>query len=166
MNVRHFFVCAFSMIFLFGSSGIAQVAACGDFDKKITYKILDENITTKESRRHLFMDVFIKPDRFTVDSMIQLAKRFRVEYCQFDSLAVFFFDTTKRDRINGPAPQPLIDYVPKIASRGMYIFDRQANSAELTFQGKRNNKLIDVEIMFTADGYCVTETLDQPNGNE
>ena len=166
MTIRHFIACTFLVPFLFGSSGFAQAGACGDFDKKVTYKILDENITTKESRRHLFMDVFIKQDRFTVDSMIQLAERLRAEYCQYDSLAVFFFDTTKRDKINGPAPQPLIDYVPKIASRGMYILDRQTNSAELTFQGKRNNKLIDIEIMFTADGYCVTETLVQPSGNE
>ena len=166
MNIKHFIACAFLALFLFGSLGFAQAAACGDFDKKVTYKILYENITTKESRRRLFMDVFIKHDRFTVDSMIQLAERFKAEYCEFDSLAVFFFDTTKRDKINGPAPQPLIDYVPKIASRGMYILDRQANSAELTFQGKRNNKFIDIEILFTANGYCVTETPDQPSGNK
>lgn len=164
MNFRHFILSTLAVLTLFTIIGFAQSGECGGFDKKVSYKILVDNITTKESRKHLYLDIYIKPDRFTVDSILRLAERIRNEYCEFDSIAVFFFDTKKREKIRGPAPQPLIDWVPKIAPRGMYRFERRANTTELEFQEKRNQKLINVEITLRPDGYCVSETPDEPGG--
>lgn len=153
---------------LLTGTGFGQSKRCGSFDKKVTYKILTDNITTKDSNREIFLQIYVEPERFTVGSMVKLMERIKREYCEFDSIAVSIFDTKKREKMPDPLPQPLgewllMDREGKIRPRGFYEYDKQASTAELTFQEKRNNKEIDVEIIFRPDGYCVSETNTKPS---
>ncbi|HEX6279691.1 MAG TPA: hypothetical protein VFZ49_06695 [Pyrinomonadaceae bacterium] len=163
MNVYTVFAAIPIVLVLFTGGGFAQSKRCDGFDEKVTYRILVDNITTKESRKRLSLHIYIKPERFTVDSMVKLVERIRTEYCEFDSIAVFVFDTKKREKLPDPPPHPLFELPSENPPRGFYKFDKQANTAELTFQEKRNSKVIDVEIVFRSDGYCVSEMPTQPS---
>lgn len=166
MNIKHFIACAFSVLFLFGSSGFAQAAACDRSEKRVRYQILNENITNRDSKSRIFVQIFIEPKRFTIHAMINLSSQIKCDYKEFDSIAVSIFDNKRGEKLPDPPPHPLFELPSDNPPRGFFEFQKQPNTAELTFQEKRNNKFIDIEILFTADGYCVTETLVQPSGNE
>jgi len=145
---------------------LGQPPKCGGFDKKVAYTILADNTITKDGHRRIYLEVYIRPERFTVASMIKLVERIKKEYCEFDSIAVAVFDTKKLDKIPDPPPHPLIDWHSKTPPKGFYEYDKQANTAELTFREKRNDRSIDVEIIFRSDGYCVSEKSAQPSESE
>lgn len=149
------------LLLLLAVGSLAQAKKCGSFDAKVTYKILSRNTTSKDSQKRIYLEIYLKPDRFTVVSMIRLTERLRSEYCEFDSIAVSIFDTEKLEKMPDPPPQPLIDWRSNTPPKGFYEFNRKANTAELTFQEKRDSKVYDVEIVFRADGYCISEMITQ-----
>jgi hypothetical protein len=151
---------------LFTGAGFAQLERCESFDKKVTYKILTDNITTKNSNKRIFLQVYVEPRRFTVASMVKLTERVKREYCDFDSIAVSIFDTKKLEKLPDPPPHPLSEWQSKTPPRAFYQYDRRADAGELTFQEKRGSKEIDVEIVFRPDGYCVSEMTTPPSENK
>ena len=165
MNIRHLLLSMTATLSLFCGFGLAETGPCDGSDKKITYRILNNNITERDSKRRIFLQVYLDPKRFTVHSMINLAAQIKCDYKEFDSIAVSIFDNKRGETLPDPPPHPLFELPSDNPPRGFFEFQKQSNTAELTFQEKRNNKFIDIEILFTADGYCVTETLVQPSGN-
>lgn len=151
----HFLFVSVGIILILFIGGFAQAKKCDNFDKKVNLKILTENITMKNAHTRIFLEIYIEPRKFTIDSMIQLIERIKNEYCNFDSIAVAIYDTKKLKSIPNP-PQPLIDWTGT-STRGFYEFDRKENKGELSFREKRNDKEFDIEIIFNSDGYCVTE---------
>ena len=151
-----------TILFLF-IGGFAQAKKCDGFDKNIKYKVLFDDINTKDSHTELFLEIYIEPNRFTVDSMLKLAERLKTEYCDYDSIKVRFYNTAKLEKMPDPPPQPLIHWVGT-PMRGFYEFDRKENKEELFFRVKRKDKEIDVEIIFKSDGYCIVEKEYKANG--
>ena len=150
-----------SIMLLLVVGGFAQPPKCEAFDNKVAYKVLNDNVTTKDGHKRIYLEIYVGQERFVVASMVKLVERIKHEHCKFDSIAVSIFDTKKLEKLPDPPPHPLIDWQSKTPPRGFYEYDRQSNTAELTFQEKRNSKEIDVEIIFRPDGYCVSEIIAQ-----
>ena len=162
MNMRPVIASIPIVVVLFVGGLFGQSARCEGFDKKVTYEILVDNVSIRDSRK-ISLRIYVKPDRFTVASMVRLFERINREYCQFDRITVGIFDTKKLEKLPDPPPHPLSEWQSKTPPRGFYEYDKQTNSAELTFQEKRNSKEVDVAIVFRPDGYCVSETSTQPS---
>ncbi len=165
MNIHTVVATILIVLVAFIGGGFAQSKRCEGFDRKVTYQVLVDNITTKESRKRLSLHIYIRPERFTVGSMVRLVERIRTEYCEFDSIAVFMFDTNKGRKLPDPPPHPLFDVPSENPPRGFYEYDKKANTAELTFQERRNSKLLEVEVIFRPEGYCVSEEIFQPENS-
>lgn len=163
MNIKitHLVIVIVAVLF-FSLNGSAQIKRCEGFDKKVTYKILVDNITSKGSHKELYLRIYIKPEKITTNYMLRLVERIKAEYCEFDSIAVAFYDTRKMEKIPDPPPQPLIEWIGTL-TRGFYKYDKHANTAELSFEEKRNNKIYSIEIEFNERGYCVSEELYSPD---
>lgn len=149
----HGFLTGLVLTFFLLINGFGQLEKCDDFDRNVKYKVLFENKSTAESE--IFLEVYIGPERFTIESMLNLIERLRTEYCGFDSISVRFYDTKKIDKLRDPLPYPLLDWESKTPMRGFYDRDRRSNKQELGFRGKKKDKVITV--IFNSDGYCVTE---------
>ena len=165
MRIQYLLMGIMIIMVLFIGVGSAQMKRCEGFDKKVTYKILTDNIVTRDSKTRIFLQIYIEPKRFTVTSMVQLVERIKREYCEFDSIAVSIFDTEKREKFPDPLPQPLIDLQRKITPRGFYEYNKLANTGELSFQESRNERVYSIEIEFNPTGYCVTEEIYEASTN-
>ncbi len=140
------------MIFLF-ANGFGQSNQCGSFDRNVNYKILFKDIDTVESE--IFLEIYLKPEKFAVDSMIKLAERLRTEYCGFNSVSVRFYGVKKLDRVPDPPPHPLFEWESKSPMRGFYELNRKESKQEISFREKPNGKA--TTILFKSDGYCVSD---------
>lgn len=162
MNSRHLLLSITATLSLFCGFGLAEAGTCDGSDKRIAYRILNENITERDSKRRIFLQVYLDPKRFTVHSMINLAAQIKCDYKEFDSIAVSIFDNKRGETLPDPPPHPLFELPSQNPPRGFFEFQRQSHTAELTFQEKRNKQVLDIEITFRPDGYCVSETPSRP----
>jgi hypothetical protein len=165
VNIRPVLASIPIILFLFVGGIFGQSSRCEGFDKKVTYEILIDNVSIRDSRK-ISLRIYVKPGRFTVASMVRLFERINREYCQFDSITVGIFDTKKLEKLPDPPPHPLSEWQSKTPPRAFYQYDRRADAGELTFQEKRGSKEIDVEIVFRPDGYCVSEMTTPPSENK
>lgn len=164
MNIRHLLLSMTATLSLFCGFGLAETGPCEGIEKRIKYRILNDNITERDSKRRIFLQVYLDPKRFKVHSMINLAAQIKCDYKEFDSIAVSIFDNKRGETLPDPPPHPLFELPSENPPRGFFEFQRQSDTAELTFQEKRNKQLLEIEITFRPDGYCVSETPSQPDG--
>lgn len=139
------------------SGAFAQIPKCEGFDKKVTYRLLLDNITTRNSQSELYLRIYVKPERFTVDSMVKLIQRIKKEYCKFDRITVAIYDTRKLAKMPDPPPQPLSAWLGT-PIRGFYEYEKRENKDELSFLEIKEGKRVDVEIYFKPDGFCRVES--------